>query len=204
MQIPSRPRRWSTGHLSHSLSSCCVVGESTVGCCLRMVRATVLKRWRYSEISLFRRDRQQIRPENKAGTISRTGCVSRLNQHSPVRPLDSRNGRNKAGPRLIMLALLPTCALGFGSPLLGTCPTVARRTTLRMQQMDPRINDACVDELCSTEENVMDARWLAGDLSGSDYAEHSRKYRRTVFMHDEWVRHRSSDRFFRNMKTMHT
>mmetsp|Transcript_8079 Transcript_8079/g.13619 ORF Transcript_8079/g.13619 Transcript_8079/m.13619 type:complete len:432 (-) Transcript_8079:243-1538(-) len=40
--------------------------------------------------------------------------------------------------------------------------------------------------------------WRYGDA----YAEDSRKYRRTVFMHDEWVRHRSSERFIRNMKTL--
>lgn len=34
------------------------------------------------------------------------------------------------------------------------------------------------------------------------YAEESRQYRRTVYMHDEWIKHRSSDRFFRNMMTI--
>lgn len=33
----------------------------------------------------------------------------------------------------------------------------------------------------------------------SSYAEVSRSYRRTVFTHDDWVRHRSSDRFLRNL-----
>jgi len=32
-----------------------------------------------------------------------------------------------------------------------------------------------------------------------DYAETQRKDRRTIFMHDDWVRHRSSERFLRNM-----
>lgn len=31
------------------------------------------------------------------------------------------------------------------------------------------------------------------------YGEESRKYRRTVYTHDDWVRHRSSDRFIRNL-----
>jgi putative membrane protein len=31
------------------------------------------------------------------------------------------------------------------------------------------------------------------------YGEESRAYRRTVYTHDDWVRHRSSDRFFRNL-----
>ena len=38
--------------------------------------------------------------------------------------------------------------------------------------------------------------------SGSVYAEESRKYRRTVYMHDEWVKHRSSERFIKNLATI--
>jgi len=34
------------------------------------------------------------------------------------------------------------------------------------------------------------------------YGEGSRKYRRTVYTHNEWVKHRSSDRFFGNIATM--
>ncbi|KAL7481271.1 hypothetical protein ACHAW6_006947 [Cyclotella cf. meneghiniana] len=34
------------------------------------------------------------------------------------------------------------------------------------------------------------------------YGEGSRKYRRTVYTHAEWVKHRSSDRFFGNIATM--
>ena len=36
------------------------------------------------------------------------------------------------------------------------------------------------------------------------YSEESRKYRRTVYTHEEWVRHRESDRFFRNLNTFLT
>ena len=36
---------------------------------------------------------------------------------------------------------------------------------------------------------------------GSTYSEDQRKDRRTVFMHDDWKRHRSPTRFFRNIKT---
>ena len=37
-------------------------------------------------------------------------------------------------------------------------------------------------------------------LTGISYGEESRKYRRTVYTHDDWVKHRSSDRFIRNIK----
>jgi len=33
------------------------------------------------------------------------------------------------------------------------------------------------------------------------YSEESRKYRRTVYFHDSWVNHRSTDRFFKNFKS---
>jgi putative membrane protein len=33
------------------------------------------------------------------------------------------------------------------------------------------------------------------------YGEESRRYRRTVYSHDDWVKHRSSDRFIRNILT---
>jgi ion channel-forming bestrophin family protein len=36
----------------------------------------------------------------------------------------------------------------------------------------------------------------------SSYSETQRKDRRTIFMHDDWVRHRSSERFLRNLKTL--
>jgi predicted membrane chloride channel (bestrophin family) len=34
---------------------------------------------------------------------------------------------------------------------------------------------------------------------GISYGEESRRYRRTVYSHDDWVKHRSPDRFFRNI-----
>ena len=34
------------------------------------------------------------------------------------------------------------------------------------------------------------------------YGEESRKYRRTVYSHDDWRKHRSSDRFFKNLSSM--
>jgi putative membrane protein len=36
------------------------------------------------------------------------------------------------------------------------------------------------------------------------YGEESRKYRRTIYTHDDWVIHRSSDRFLRNILTTST
>jgi len=39
-------------------------------------------------------------------------------------------------------------------------------------------------------------------LNVEEYGEASRKYRRTVYTHEEWVKHRSPDRFIRNLKTI--
>jgi ion channel-forming bestrophin family protein len=41
----------------------------------------------------------------------------------------------------------------------------------------------------------------ADDPITTVFGEESRRYRRTVFTHDDWVRHRSPDRFWRNVKT---
>jgi len=52
-----------------------------------------------------------------------------------------------------------------------------------------------------TEDDHLDDRvpWWKQD---SGYSERGRQWRRTVFMHDDWVTHRSSNRFVRNMKTI--
>jgi Bestrophin, RFP-TM, chloride channel len=34
------------------------------------------------------------------------------------------------------------------------------------------------------------------------YGEESRKYRRTIYTHDDWVKHRSPDRFWRNLRAI--
>jgi hypothetical protein len=45
-------------------------------------------------------------------------------------------------------------------------------------------------------------RWNCQELySETSYGEESRKYRRTVYTHDDWVNHRSPDRFLRNIGT---
>mmetsp|Transcript_115493 Transcript_115493/g.182629 ORF Transcript_115493/g.182629 Transcript_115493/m.182629 type:complete len:445 (-) Transcript_115493:224-1558(-) len=43
---------------------------------------------------------------------------------------------------------------------------------------------------------------MQSGYKGSKYAEASREYRRTVYMHKEWVKHRSSQRFIRNLQTL--
>jgi hypothetical protein len=44
--------------------------------------------------------------------------------------------------------------------------------------------------------DTLDVRYTPkDDGSGLDYAERSRPFRRDVFAYDDWVRHRSSDRF---------
>lgn len=42
----------------------------------------------------------------------------------------------------------------------------------------------------------------SGVADEETYGEASRKYRRTVYTHDEWVKHRSSDRFVRNLSSI--
>ena len=42
---------------------------------------------------------------------------------------------------------------------------------------------------------------VATEEEKTSYAEVSRQYRRTVYTHEEWVKHRSSDRFIRNLSS---
>ena len=53
--------------------------------------------------------------------------------------------------------------------------------------------------LSDTDEEYWTDRRVPWWQQESDYSEKQRENRRTIFMHDDWVRHRSSDRFFRNM-----
>ena len=50
-----------------------------------------------------------------------------------------------------------------------------------------------------TDESYERVPWWR---QGSEFTEAQRKDRRTIFMHDDWVRHRQSDRFFRNMQSI--
>ncbi len=49
-----------------------------------------------------------------------------------------------------------------------------------------------VTSLASTKEEA--ARYT--------YGERSREFRRTVYSHDDWVKHRSTDRFYKNLSTI--
>lgn len=53
-------------------------------------------------------------------------------------------------------------------------------------------------ELCVETTGYDNFEKIASDLGpiqGISYGENSRKFRRTVYSHDEWVKHRSADRF---------
>jgi putative membrane protein len=46
------------------------------------------------------------------------------------------------------------------------------------------------------------ARFSESDPLRGVYGEESRKFRRTVYTHDDWVKHRSSDRFVKNLSSL--
>ena len=88
-------------------------------------------------------------------------------------------------------------------PALSAHPTVlARPIRVAMSEGE----DVCVDEICAPEEDAapttVDLLAELRSKKADTYAEESRKFRRTVYMHDEWVKHRSSERFYRNMQTI--
>ena len=98
---------------------------------------------------------------------------------------------------VLPLALTRSAALLPHPPLLLSRPAISRVPAVLLLE-----EEGCIDEICEVDdlplEDQADARWQ----QGTAYAEESRKYRRTVYMHDEWTKHRSSDRFQNNMKTI--
>ena len=105
-----------------------------------------------------------------------------------------------------MLKLSVVLAAATVDALLPSAPSVRPvavvRPTARRSHgvaMDAADDEVCVDEICVP---VVTPQQATETLSTAAYAEDSRKFRRTVYMHDEWVKHRSSERFFRNMKTI--
>jgi len=85
----------------------------------------------------------------------------------------------------IAVALSPTTSPL--NPVLRSVPHTFRSPAVRATALE---DDACVDEVCVTTNEPADKL---------TYSEDSRKFRRTVYMHDEWVKHRSTDRFAKNV-----
>ena len=85
---------------------------------------------------------------------------------------------------------------GLEVPNTATYPNFKRRE-LAMEWGVGKFN------LVPLETGVLEFGTVTKDkretTSGSEYAEAVRQYRRTVFMHDDWVKHRSTDRFFKTI-----
>lgn len=82
--------------------------------------------------------------------------------------------------------------------------TSANEQAYRPHPLDPQgapswatFSDTDFDHL---DEGGREPWWK--QVSSENYTEDNRPFRRTVFMHDDWVRHRSSERFLRNMRTL--
>jgi predicted membrane chloride channel (bestrophin family) len=86
-------------------------------------------------------------------------------------------------------------------------PSVTRLAALFLLAQSPSTNAFAPPALSnvvvapsSTELNMGPPK--ANVALAETYGEGSRKYRRTVYTHNEWVKHRASDRFFGNIATM--
>ena len=93
----------------------------------------------------------------------------------------------------MLLALL----LGRSSPT----PCATRTQGYRLEAIVcVYIRAAAADTYaCRYDHEAEREPWWRQD---SRYSEVQRKNRRTVFMHDDWLKHRSSNRFFRNIRTI--
>ena len=101
-------------------------------------------------------------------------------------------GINGLGP----ISVCGNSGTGLNVPNTATEPNFLRRE-LAMEWGVGKFN--CVP----LETGVLEFGTVTKDkretTSGSEYAEAVRQYRRTVFMHDDWVKHRSTDRFFKTI-----
>ena len=110
----------------------------------------------------------------------------------------------------IMFATLPCAAFALVVQPAALAPARLMRSThsrSHIATMTMNDKEVCVDEICmpSLTADMPKSATSLDELikkGTSSYAEDSREFRRTVYMHDEWVKHRSSDRFLRNMATI--
>jgi len=86
---------------------------------------------------------------------------------------------------LLLLALAPLCTNAFTQP--SVAPGVAKNN-----------KNAAVQSYTSLQMGPPKPNIVLQET----YGEGSRKYRRTVYTHNEWVKHRSSDRFIRNLSSI--
>jgi predicted membrane chloride channel (bestrophin family) len=49
---------------------------------------------------------------------------------------------------------------------------------------------------------IMESGWRDQPVGKESYSERSRAYRRSVYFHDNWIKHRSNDRYIRNFRTL--
>lgn len=99
----------------------------------------------------------------------------------------------------IALALVPLSALSF-----TVLPAVPRKSSAQQHQRailhrsngpspSPRLRPLYADSFVTDEEAAV-ARYTAS------YGESSRKYRRTIYRHEDWLQHRSDDRLGDNLR----
>eukprot|EP00581_Thalassiosira_minuscula_P012708 CAMPEP_0183712556 /NCGR_PEP_ID=MMETSP0737-20130205/7649_1 /TAXON_ID=385413 /ORGANISM="Thalassiosira miniscula, Strain CCMP1093" /LENGTH=507 /DNA_ID=CAMNT_0025941191 /DNA_START=145 /DNA_END=1668 /DNA_ORIENTATION=+ len=81
-------------------------------------------------------------------------------------------------------------AIAAAAGLPGTCAFTSTKTS------------SLVTSKPSTSPLFMGPPTDASAPLTEQFGEGSRKYRRTVYTHNEWVNHRSSDRFFNNLRTL--
>jgi predicted membrane chloride channel (bestrophin family) len=86
-------------------------------------------------------------------------------------------------------------------PAPAPVPVSASLPSTSAPQLPKKVVEQVVEKtriapMSDTGDNYERVPWWK---QSSTYSEEQRKDRRTIFMHDEWVRHRSSERFLRNI-----
>jgi hypothetical protein len=105
-------------------------------------------------------------------------------------------------PRLSLFALFISCCFGC---LLLTGSNVNAFQQQQQQQRQPQHVSPTASKKHNNNNNIIftTSTRLSSSSEATEipYGEESRQFRRTVYSHDDWVKHRSPDRFWNNLKT---
>ena len=166
------------------------LAKSAGGAAPSLLRAPVARmaEGNYDRQSETRDDRQSVLAEYDAFRRSLLMEKTRtVLTEEDIRDIESRAGLGTGetlGDRIARLQAMP-------------------ETDLPQEAKDPRISLVSgmqkQKELTDKDAGYERVPWWQ---QKDNYSEAQRKDRRTVFMHDDWVRHRSSERFVRNLLTL--
>jgi hypothetical protein len=106
--------------------------------------------------------------------------------------------------RLSLFDLFICCCFGCLLLLTGSNVNAFQQQQLQLQQRHQQHVSQTTPKKHNNNNNIISTtttRLISSEATEIPYGEESRQFRRTVYSHDDWVKHRSPDRFWNNLKT---